>query len=152
MKNVNSKWLLVATVLFITWASVPGYAQDNEEEPIIYIQTFQMEWPEGGTATEFDSLEALNAKHVVAHREHQLRKRTMWHYIGTGGGLKYVVIREYASRDDMFKDWDQDVTPLFEAHWDTEEKREAWGKAWGKYWRGSTHDDEIYHESVGGRK
>ena len=148
MKILNLKWLIIVTFLFTFSQS---YAQNGQDGNVFYVQTFYLGFVDGGSQAEFDSLTSLLTKNVLSKRSKIISQRMMSHLWGSDS-RQFVIVREFANIDDLHAFTSESTTELFNAYWDTEEKRDAFGDAYSKYFRGNRHSDEIYQEIPGGRK
>ena len=149
MKSLKTKWLLLTVALLFCFGQ--SYAQDEQEAHVIHVQTFNIGNVEGGSLAEFDSLVNLLTVNVTSKRAKILSRRMMNHLWGSDN-RQFIIISEYASMDDLLAVTNENTSELFNAYWDTEEKRTAFGEAYGKYFANSYHSDEIYQEIPGGRK
>ncbi len=148
MKKATKMYLLLVPML------ICGYSQSiaqDEENRVFHVQTFYIGFVEGASVSEFDSLTSLLMENVTSKSKYLLSQRMMNHLWGSDN-RQFIIIREYASMEDLVAANEQSTDDLFNSYWDTEEKREAFNEAYRKYFRGSHHSDEIYSEIKGGRK
>ena len=147
MKNVSLRWLFAAALIFCFSQS---YSQDGNDGNVFYMQTFYIGFVEGGSTAEFDSLTSLLTTNVLNKRDKIISQRMMSHLWGSDS-RQFIVVREFANMNDLHAYTDEDTSELFNAYWDTEEKRDAFSEAYSKYF-GGRHSDEIYQEIPAGRR
>lgn len=146
MKQIPFVLALAVTGVLLAAGSAP--AQEQNADHIFVATTQKMAMPEGGRATERDSLLSVYHEQVTKKNPHILSQRVMQHFYGTNNH-DMVVVTEY-------KDWasidasDKMDTKLFEEYWKDEATRRQFNRMLGKYFSG--HSDEIYTERTKLRK
>ena len=94
-----------------------------------------------GSVAEFDSLNSLYNKNVLAKNELIISYKTYSHWYGHNN-RDFITMFEVKSWEDVIA-VNQRNTELFEEAWVTEAERKAFNDANNKYFTGK-HSDEIY--------
>ena len=94
-----------------------------------------------GSFAEFDSLNSLYNKNVLAKNELIISYKTYSHWYGHNN-RDFITMTEVKSWEDVIA-VNQRNTELFEEAWATETERKAYNDATNKYFTGK-HSDEIY--------
>lgn len=138
--------LLIFSFVVISFSSIYG---QNEEKPHVFTVTvFDSQNPEGGSNSEFDSLNTIYTQNVIDKNEYIISQRNLFHLWGSNS-TDMVFITEYAKFEDIEKAADRNGE-LFRETWTTPEERRAFNSAYQKYF--GKHSDEIYQEISSGRK
>lgn len=136
--------VLFLAALFLTLNS-SIYAQAAEGN--VYVMTnFERAFPDDGSASELDSLQALYQSKVFgADNQYVVSAKTVRHWWGHNN-RDFIQMVEVKSWDDVTKA-NERANELFMQAWPTKESRDAFNKAYNKYFTGK-HSDEIYREVV----
>lgn len=125
------------------YVTIPGAkALEELELPLIYyVRTSYFTFPEDGNSKEF--MDVLNEyNEVVTHKnEHYKAYYPQTHYYGTDR-TEFVEVFVAETLAELEKGIAQQGR-LFAAHWDTDEKKNAYDKVMDKYLTG-VHSDRIY--------
>ncbi len=108
---------------------------------LIVISNAELSLSGEGSYAEFDSLNSLYNKNVLAKNELILYYKTYSHLWGHNN-RDFITMIEVKSWEDVIAA-NQRNTELFEEHWATEAERKAYNDAGNKYFTGK-HSDEIY--------
>ena len=108
---------------------------------IIVINNAEASLITDGSFAEFDSLNSLYNKNVLAKNELIITYRTYGHWFGHNN-RDFITMTEVKSWEDVIAA-NQRNTELFEEAWATEAERKAFNDAYNKYFTGQ-HSDEIY--------
>ncbi len=140
MKSMGTCFAL-ALAVFLLLSNSRALAQ--EEEPHVYqITTWKTVMPEGGSATERDSLllEWVNA--VLRPNTKILSSKNLRHDYGSDSH-DWVVITEYKTWADI-EAAGKMSDELFNKKWPDKKQQGEFNRRLGKYFTG--HSDEIYRE------
>ena len=141
MKNFN--FLFCAFALFILFVSTTS--AQNMGGNVVVINNAEIAFFPEFSMSEFDSLTAEYNKWVMDKNDLIISYKVVRHWWGNNN-RDFITIVEVASWEDVLA-YNQKTNDLFEAHWDTPEKRKAFNDAYNKYFTGQ-HSDEIYQEVV----
>jgi hypothetical protein len=108
---------------------------------VIVINNAETSLGQGGFFSEFDSLNSLYNKNVLAKNELIITYRTYSHWFGHNN-REFITMTEVKSWEDVIAA-NQRNTELFEEAWATEAERKAFNDAYNKFFTGA-HSDEIY--------
>ncbi|MCH7974718.1 MAG: hypothetical protein IH949_12700 [Bacteroidetes bacterium] len=108
---------------------------------VIVINNAELSLYSGGSIAEFDSLNSLYNKNVLAKNELIISYKTYSHWFGHNN-RDFITMTEVKSWEDVIA-VNQRNTELFEEAWATEAERKAFNDASNKYFTGK-HSDEIY--------
>ena len=108
---------------------------------VIVINNAELSLSGEGTNAEFDSLNSLYNKNVLAKNELIISHKTYTHWWGHNN-RDFITMIEVKSWEDVIAA-NQRNTELFEEAWTTEAERKAFNDAYSKYFTGA-HSDEIY--------
>ena len=123
---------------------MPG-AKDMMEAPtkdmILYLRRSHFAFPKDGTMEEYNDLSNQYLEHVFKKNEFIKGYYPNAHAYGADRTefVEAFVLESWDDVDDMLKKNGE----LFQAHWDTQEKRKEYWDKWGKYLTGK-HGDYIY--------
>ena len=112
---------------------------------VVVINNAELALSGDGSMAEFDSLTAEYNKYCMDKNEYVVSYKVVRHWWGNNN-RDFVTITEVKNWDDVLN-FNQKANELFEEHWDTVEKRNAYNDAYNKYFTGQ-HSDEIYQEVV----
>ena len=143
MKNLNSSIFVFVLVLFFSFGATI-FAQ-NMGGNVVVVNNSEVRFFPEFSMSEFDSLTAEYNTWVMDKNDVIISYKVVRHWWGHNN-RDFVTIVEVASWDDVLA-FNQKANELFEAHWDTPEKRKAFNDAYNKYFTGQ-HSDEIYQEVV----
>ena len=141
MKIFNSSFLVV--LLFLSFGVI-SFAQNMGGNVVVVNNSEVAFFPEF-SISEFDSLTAEYNTWVMDKNDVIISYKVVRHWWGNNN-RDFVTIVEVESWEDVLG-FNQKANELFEAHWDTPEKRKAFNDAYNKYFTGQ-HSDEIYQEVV----
>ncbi|MBK7105123.1 MAG: hypothetical protein IPH62_07560 [Ignavibacteriae bacterium] len=133
--------LTITLFLLISISSKSTFAQQTGNAVI--IQNLEADFPEDGTAAEFDSLTHLFQTKVWDKNPYVISHKTIRHWWGDNN-RDILEITEIKTWEDIPKAM-QKLEELFKESWTTKEDREKFNKAYNKYFTGK-HSDEIYRE------
>ncbi len=108
---------------------------------LIVINNAELSLYSEGSIAEFDSLNSLYNKNVLAKNELIISYKTYSHWFGHNN-RDFITMTEVKSWEDVIA-VNQRNTELFEEAWATEAERKAFNDASNKYFTGK-HSDEIY--------
>jgi hypothetical protein len=108
---------------------------------VIVINNAELSLSGEGTNAEFDSLNSLYNKNVLAKNELIISYKTYAHWWGHNN-RDFITMLEVKSWEDVIAA-NQRNTELFDEAWATEAERKAFNDAYNKYFTGA-HSDEIY--------
>ena len=108
---------------------------------VIVINNAELSLIDEGSIAEFDSLNSLYNKNVLAKNELIISYKTYSHWYGHNN-RDFITMVEVKSWEDVIA-INQRNTELFEEAWATEAERKAFNDANNKYFTGK-HSDEIY--------
>lgn len=108
---------------------------------LIVINNTELSLTAEGSLAEFDSLNSLYNKNVLAKNELIISYKTYSHWFGHNN-RDFITMTEVKSWEDVIA-VNQRNTELFEEAWATEAERKAFNDASNKYFTGK-HSDEIY--------
>ncbi len=108
---------------------------------VIVINNAETALGQGDSFAEFDSLNSLYNKNVLAKNELIITYRTYSHWFGHNN-REFITMTEVKSWEDVIAA-NQRNTELFEEAWATEAERKAFNDAYRKFFTGA-HSDEIY--------
>ena len=108
---------------------------------VIVINNAELSLSGEGTNAEFDSLNSLYNKNVLAKNELIISYKTYAHWWGHNN-RDFITMLEVKSWEDVIAA-NQRNTELFEEAWATEAERKTFNDAYNKYFTGA-HSDEIY--------
>ena len=108
---------------------------------LIVINNAELSLYSEGSIAEFDSLNSLYNKNVLAKNELIISYKTYSHWFGHNN-RDFITMTEVKSWEDVIA-VNQRNTELFEEAWATEAERKAFNDANNKYFTGK-HSDEIY--------
>lgn len=126
------------------YAVMPG-SKDMMETPtkdmILYLRRSHFAFPKDGTKAEYDELSGQYLEHVFKKNEFIKGYYPNAHAYGADRTefVEAFILESWDDVDDMLKKNGE----LFQAHWDTPEKRKEFWDKWGKYLTG-LHGDYIY--------
>ena len=127
-------------LIVLIFAGAMAIAQPAGGNVIVYNNA-ELSLTNDGSIAEFDSLNSLYNKNVLAKNELILSYKTFSHFWGNNN-RDFITLIEVKSWEDVIAA-NQRNTELFEKAWPTEAKRKAFNDAYGKYFTGQ-HSDEIY--------
>ncbi len=133
----NFSMVLLFVLLFAGTMAIAQPAGGN----VIVINNAELSLSGEGTNAEFDSLNSLYNKNVLAKNELIITYRTYSHWFGHNN-REFITMTEVKSWEDVIAA-NQRNTELFEEAWATEAERKAFNDAYNKYLTGA-HSDEIY--------
>ncbi len=108
---------------------------------VIVINNAETALGQGDSFAEFDSLNSLYNKNVLAKNELIITYRTYSHWFGHNN-REFITMTEVKSWEDVIAANERN-TELFEEAWATEAERKAFNDAYSKFFTGA-HSDEIY--------
>ena len=108
---------------------------------VIVLNNAELSLNNDGSLAEFDSLNALYNKNVLAKNELILYYKTFSHWFGHNN-RDFITIVEVKTWGDIIKA-NQRNAELFEKAWPNPADRDAFNTAYNKYFTGA-HSDEIY--------
>jgi hypothetical protein len=114
---------------------------------VIVVNNAELSLSGEGTISELDSLTAEFNKWCFDKNEYVINYKVIRHWWGNDN-TEFITITEVKSWEDILK-FNARNNELFEEHWDSKEKRDAFNDAYNKYFTGK-HSDEIYTEIVAG--
>lgn len=129
--------VLLFVLLFAGTMAIAQPAGGN----VIVINNAELSLSGEGTNAEFDSLNSLYNKNVLAKNELIISYKTYRHWWGHNN-RDFITMIEVKSWEDVIAA-NQRNTELFEEAWATEAERKAFNDANNKYFTGA-HSDEIY--------
>lgn len=127
-------------LLVFLFAGTMAIAQPGSGN-LIVINNAELSLSGEGSFAEFDSLNSLYNKNVLAKNELIISYKTYQHWYGHNN-REFITMTEVKSWEDVIA-LNQRNTELFEEHWATEAERKAYNDAGNKYFTGK-HSDEIY--------
>ena len=133
----NFSMVLLFVLLFAGTMAIAQPAGGN----VIVINNAELSLSGEGTNAEFDSLNSLYNKNVLAKNELIITYKTYVHWWGHNN-RDFITMLEVKSWEDVIAA-NQRNTELFEEAWATEAERKAFNDAYNKYLTGA-HSDEIY--------
>ncbi len=139
MHSLCNKFLMVLffALLFAGTMAIAQPAGGN----LIVINNAELSLYSEGSIAEFDSLNSLYNKNVLAKNELIISYKTYSHWFGHNN-RDFITMTEVKSWEDVIA-VNQRNTELFEEAWATEAERKAFNDASNKYFTGK-HSDEIY--------
>ena len=143
MKNLNSSIFVFVLVLFFSFGST--ILAQNMSGNVVVVNNAELRFFPEFSMSEFDSLTAEYNTWVMDKNDVIISYKVVRHWWGSNN-RDFITIVEVASWEDVLG-FNQKANELFEAHWDTPEKRKAFNDAYNKYFTGQ-HSDEIYQEVV----
>ena len=143
MKNSNSSIFVFVLVLAVSFGAT-AFAQNMGGNVVVVNNSELALFPEF-SMSELDSLTAEYNTWVMDKNDVIISYKVVRHWWGSNN-REFITIVEVASWEDVLG-FNQKANELFEAHWDTPEKRKAFNDAYNKYFTGQ-HSDEIYQEVV----
>ena len=138
MHSLCNKFSMV--LLVFLFAGTMAIAQPGSGN-LIVINNAELSLSGEGSFAEFDSLNSLYNKNVLAKNELIISYKTYSHWYGHNN-RDFITMTEVKSWEDVIA-VNQRNTELFEEHWATEAERKAFNDASNKYFTGK-HSDEIY--------
>ena len=126
------------------YATMPG-AKDMAEAPtkdmILYLRRSHFAFPEDGTMKEYNELSDQYLEHVLKKNDYIKGYYPNMHAYGADRTefVEAFIIESMDDLDDMLKKNGE----LFQAHWDSEEKRKEYWEKSSKYFTG-IHGDYVY--------
>ena len=127
-------------LLVFLFAGTMAIAQPGSGN-LIVINNAELSLSGEGSFAEFDSLNSLYNKNVLAKNELIISYKTYSHWYGHNN-RDFITMTEVKSWEDVIA-VNQRNTELFEEAWATETERKAYNDATNKYFTGK-HSDEIY--------
>ena len=127
-------------IIFLLFAGAMAIAQPSGGNAIV-INNAELSLSNEGSFAEFDSLNSLYNKNVLAKNELIISYKTYSHWFGYNN-RDFITMSEVKSWEDVIAA-NQRNTKLFEEAWATEAERKAFNDAYNKYFTGA-HSDEIY--------
>jgi hypothetical protein len=127
-------------LIVLLFAGAMAIAQPSGGNVIIYSNA-ELSLTGEGSFAEFDSLNSLYNKNVLAKNELLVSYKTFSHWWGHNN-RDFITLLEVKSWEDVIAA-NQRNTELFEEAWTTEAEREAFNDAYNEYFTGA-HSDEIY--------
>ena len=139
MQSLCNKFsmVLLFVLLFAGTMAIAQPAGGN----VIVINNAELSLTNEGSIAEFDSLNSLYNKNVLAKNELIISYKTYSHWYGHNN-RDFITMVEVKSWEDVIA-INQRNTELFEEAWATEAERKAYNDATNKYFTGK-HSDEIY--------
>ena len=131
----------ILVLVFLTMGST--ILAQNMGGNVVVINNAELAFFPEFSMSEFDSLTTEYNKWVMDKNDVIISYKVVRHWWGHNN-RDFVTIVEVASWEDI-PGFNQKANELFEAHWDTPEKRKAFNDAYNKYFTGQ-HSDEIYQE------
>ncbi len=138
MHSLCKKFSMV--LLVFLFAGTMAIAQPSGGN-VIVINNAELSLSGEGTNAEFDSLNSLYNKNVLAKNELIISYKTYAHWWGHNN-RDFITMLEVKVWEDVIAA-NQRNTELFEEAWATEAERKAFNDAYNKYFTGA-HSDEIY--------
>ena len=138
MHSLCKKFSMV--LLVFLFAGTMAIAQPSGGN-VIVINNAELSLSGEGSNAEFDSLNSLYNKNVLAKNELIISYKTYAHWWGHNN-RDFITMLEVKSWEDVIAA-NQRNTELFEEAWATEAERKAFNDAYNKYFTGA-HSDEIY--------
>ncbi len=129
--------VLLFVLLFAGTMAIAQPAGGN----VIVINNAELSLTNEGSIAEFDSLNSLYNKNVLAKNELIISYKTYSHWYGHNN-RDFITMVEVKSWEDVIA-INQRNTELFEEAWTTPEERDKYNDANNKYFTGK-HSDEIY--------
>jgi len=133
----NFSMVLLFILLFASTSAISQPSCGN----IIVINNAELSLTGEGSFAEFDSLNSLYNKNVLAKNELIISYKTYSHWFGHNN-RDFITMSEVKSWEDVIA-VNQRNTELFKEAWATEAERKAFNDANNKYFTGK-HSDEIY--------
>jgi hypothetical protein len=127
-------------IIVLVFSGAMAFAQPSGGNAIIYNNA-ELSLTNEGSFAEFDSLNSLYNKNVLAKNELLVSYKTFSHWWGHNN-RDFITMLEVKSWEDIPAANQRNVE-LFEEAWATEAERKAFNDAYGKYFTGQ-HSDEIY--------
>jgi hypothetical protein len=127
-------------LIVLIFAGAMTIAQPSGGNAIV-INNAELSLTVEGSFAEFDSLNSLYNKNVLAKNELIISYKTYSHWFGHNN-RDFITMSEVKSWEDVIAANQRNVE-LFEEAWATEEERKAFNDAYNKYFTGA-HSDEIY--------
>ncbi len=139
MHSLDNNFLMVLlfVLLFAGTMAIAQPAGGN----VIVINNAELSLSGDGSFAEFDSLNSLYNKNVLAKNELIISYKTYSHWYGHNN-REFITMTEVKSWEDILA-VNQRNTELFEDAWATPEERDKYNDAVSKYFTGA-HSDEIY--------
>ena len=134
------KTFSIVPVIVMLFAGTIAIAQPAGGN-LIVINNAELSLTGEGSYAEFDSLNSLYNKNVLAKNELLISYKTYSHWFGHNN-RDFITMSEVKSWENVIAAIQRN-TELFEEAWATEAEREAFNDAYNKYFTG-THSDEIY--------
>ncbi len=138
MHSLCNKFSMV--LLVFLFAGTMAIAQPGSGN-LIVINNAELSLSGEGSFAEFDSLNSLYNKNVLAKNELIISYKTYQHWYGHNN-REFITMTEVKSWEDVIA-LNQRNTELFEEDCTTTEDRDKYNDAVSKYFTGA-HSDEIY--------
>ena len=143
MKIFNYSLLVFILALLVSFVTTT--LAQNMGGNVVVVNNAELALSGEGSMSAFDSLTIEYNKWCMDKNDVIISYKVVRHWWGHNN-RDFVTIVEVASWEDVLA-FNQKANELFEAHWDTPEKRKAFNDAYNKYFTGQ-HSDEIYQEVV----
>ena len=127
-------------LIVLLFTGAMAIAQPSGGNAIIFSNA-ELSLSNEGSFAEFDSLNSLYNKNVLAKNELLISYKTFSHWWGHNN-RDFITLMEVKSWEDVLAA-NQRNGELFEEAWATEAERDAFNDAYNKYFTGA-HSDEIY--------
>jgi len=138
---MHSLFKTVSMVLLVfLFAGATAIAQPSGGY-IIIINNAELSLSGEGSLSEFDSLNSLYNKNVLAKNELIITYRTYSHYYGHDN-REFITMIETDGWEKVIYVNERN-TELFEEFWSTPKARDEFNEAYNRYFTGK-HSDEIY--------
>ena len=141
--NKTTIRVVISILVILLLIPTMSFAQDKDEPNTVLCVKRALDWKEGNTQSEADSIYALWDKNVTKENKYIKMQIRVNHYYGSNSG-DFLTITEYnGSGLDIIDKAVKENTRLYKEWMKEKEDRKTFNALFSKYFKPG-HSDEIY--------